>query len=409
MCHSCRWTSRLASASATLIVFLLSGRASAAVVFADGFEGYNLGALDKNAAGGPNAAPNGIVPPPGFDNPWFGPNPPNARVIATEGSVNPHAGNRMIRGVPDDIHPGPEQDQNWYNLAYRLNGGSAFAGDVALDWWFYDPLGPGGTDFRDFVALAFYDTVPSDRDYPNTGDLAIGVTQVQRLSLGAPYWNAQDFDPTVYQAWIVGASDGYGGTSYFNTNTPRSVGWHHGRIVVGPALPNGTNDVKFYIDGSLTFEHNSVTALGYNAIEINTKFGRVSGYFDDIRFEAALEPDADGDGVPDAQDNCPSTYNPDQADTDGDSIGDACDLCSNTPPGGRIEANGCSPGDFDHDGDVDLADFLTFQGCFNGPNRPPRDTCEVDADLDNDGAVSLTDFGILQDCFNGPNRPPKCR
>ena len=36
-------------------------------------------------------------------------------------------------------------------------------------------------------------------------------------------------------------------------------------------------------------------------------------------------PDADGDGVPDATDNCPTTPNPDQADTDGDGIGDACD------------------------------------------------------------------------------------
>jgi len=28
------------------------------------------------------------------------------------------------------------------------------------------------------------------------------------------------------------------------------------------------------------------------------------------------------------------------------------------------------PADLDFDGDVDLADFQTFQGCFNGPNRP---------------------------------------
>jgi hypothetical protein len=33
----------------------------------------------------------------------------------------------------------------------------------------------------------------------------------------------------------------------------------------------------------------------------------------------------DGDGVPDAADNCPATRNADQADADGDGTGDACD------------------------------------------------------------------------------------
>jgi hypothetical protein len=41
--------------------------------------------------------------------------------------------------------------------------------------------------------------------------------------------------------------------------------------------------------------------------------------------------DSDGDGVPDDEDNCPNTYNPDQADSDGDGIGDACEYTP-TPP-----------------------------------------------------------------------------
>ncbi|TXB51808.1 MopE-related protein, partial [Phaeodactylibacter luteus] len=35
--------------------------------------------------------------------------------------------------------------------------------------------------------------------------------------------------------------------------------------------------------------------------------------------------DADGDGVPACEDNCPDTFNPGQEDTDGDGTGDACD------------------------------------------------------------------------------------
>jgi len=39
----------------------------------------------------------------------------------------------------------------------------------------------------------------------------------------------------------------------------------------------------------------------------------------------AQGPDSDGDGIPDATDNCPSIANPNQADCDSDGIGDACE------------------------------------------------------------------------------------
>jgi hypothetical protein len=37
--------------------------------------------------------------------------------------------------------------------------------------------------------------------------------------------------------------------------------------------------------------------------------------------------DADGDGVFDPNDNCPTTWNPDQNDIDSDGVGDLCDNC----------------------------------------------------------------------------------
>jgi hypothetical protein len=40
-----------------------------------------------------------------------------------------------------------------------------------------------------------------------------------------------------------------------------------------------------------------------------------------------LSSDTDGDGIPNAVDNCPNTYNPGQADNDADGIGDICDNC----------------------------------------------------------------------------------
>lgn len=60
-------------------------------------------------------------------------------------------------------------------------------------------------------------------------------------------------------------------------------------------------------------------------------------------------------------------------------------------------------GDFDGDGDVDLADFAAFGQCFGGSGLPPAPGCPagVDADLDGDGDVDLSDFAIFAQNFTG--------
>jgi hypothetical protein len=52
---------------------------------------------------------------------WFGPlePAPNLVVVGPENGVTPHSGQQMLKGrAPRD------GDQDWYNLAYRLNHGS---------------------------------------------------------------------------------------------------------------------------------------------------------------------------------------------------------------------------------------------------------------------------------------------
>ncbi|GMV97161.1 MAG: hypothetical protein AMXMBFR83_15200 [Phycisphaerae bacterium] len=61
-------------------------------------------------------------------------------------------------------------------------------------------------------------------------------------------------------------------------------------------------------------------------------------------------------------------------------------------------------GDWDRDGDVDLADFQLFRACITGPGLAQKDPSCRDADLDADGDVDQTDFGLFQRCISGSDR-----
>lgn len=128
-----------------------------------------------------------------------------------------------------------------------------------------------------------------------------------------------------------------------------------------------------------------------------------------MAWDILIEPDTDGDGVPDESDNCWLDVNADQADQDNDGVGDACDACTNTIPGVPVDLVGCPPayrGDFDGDGDVDAQDLQIFESCLTGPAvGPPASGCEP-ADLEGDGDVDQSDFGLFQRCWSGENIPP---
>ena len=110
------------------------------------------------------------------------------------------------------------------------------------------------------------------------------------------------------------------------------------------------------------------------------------------------DPDFDDDGVLDALDNCPYIYNPLQEDSDADGVGDACDACPGTPLGAPVGSDGCMLGDCNHDADVDLLDFATFQGCFG---KFAEEGCQC-ADLAVDNSVDLADYAAFEQVLTGP-------
>lgn len=68
------------------------------------------------------------------------------------------------------------------------------------------------------------------------------------------------------------------------------------------------------------------------------------------------------------------------------------------------------PGDYDHDGDVDQADFGLLQRCVTGDSIiQNNESCAV-TDLDGDLDVDRNDFSLFWNCLSGPDTPsdPAC-
>jgi hypothetical protein len=108
--------------------------------------------------------------------------------------------------------------------------------------------------------------------------------------------------------------------------------------------------------------------------------------------DSGCAPDNDYDGVADAQDNCPTYWNQDQADSDGNGTGDACE---------------------DHDGDGFFdGDELAWGSDPNSASSVPEGgvnyaACTDGVDNDGDGAVDGDDEGcrIMYDGAFPPGSP----
>ncbi|MBN2493341.1 MAG: thrombospondin type 3 repeat-containing protein [Deltaproteobacteria bacterium] len=100
--------------------------------------------------------------------------------------------------------------------------------------------------------------------------------------------------------------------------------------------------------------------------------------------------DSDGDGVLDAEDNCPQKANPDQTDRDGDGVGDACDNCLEIPNPDQADSDSDGTGDAcapeaDYDGDG------VPNGEDNCPATPNEDQADRDADEVGDACDNCPD------------------
>ncbi|MBI2486545.1 MAG: thrombospondin type 3 repeat-containing protein [Deltaproteobacteria bacterium] len=170
-----------------------------------------------------------------------------------------------------------------------------------------------------------------------------------------------------------------------NANPITDSNFHH----VAGVVNRVANTVSIYIDGVLqqttplpvgfgSVSNTKRLFIGHQTTDTPTGVQPFNGVIDELEFyDRALSAseiraivnagsagkckDADGDGVPDIQNNCPDDPNPDQTNTDGDGQGDACDA--------------------DIDGD----------GVLNGNDNCPLNVNPNQADTDSDGVGNVCD------------------
>ena len=128
--------------------------------------------------------------------------------------------------------------------------------------------------------------------------------------------------------------------------------------------------------------------------------------------EGITDDDADGDGIDDAADNCPTVFNPvrwledEQGDADSDGAGDACDTCplDNTDACAFVDAN-----DFDDDGwsnGVDNCPLVANNSQADADGDDHGDACDG-CSLPNPGAaVCPLSIEAIRDPAH-PDHPPE--
>jgi subtilisin-like proprotein convertase family protein len=137
-------------------------------------------------------------------------------------------------------------------------------------------------------------------------------------------------------------------------------------------------------EGTLS-DFDGENSSGVWTLEITDTMGGDTGTLDSWSLELCGQSDQDGDGVADALDNCPVTYNPGQEDGDGDGVGDACDNCllvadpDQTDTDGDNFGNPCDCDD-DNDGIPDAQEVRDGTDPLDPASAGVKDMDDTDGD-----------------------------
>ena len=190
------------------------------------------------------------------------------------------------------------------------------AGAFSVEFWFklnatHDPsslASPG------FLSKGFFDSINlanNDGRLEVRGPIPRPNSTTNAWLAGVWYHVAVTYDAVEYKIYVNGAQEGgiLSSHSILNNTDNIAIG-SIPAFLPGPVNTNGLID-------EMTIYNRALTASEVQAIFNAGGAGKCK--------------DADGDGVNDDEDNCPTTPNPDQADFDLDGLGDACDTETGPP------------------------------------------------------------------------------
>ncbi len=239
---------------------------------------------------------------------------------------------------------------------------------------------------------------------------AMGVSPLYGLDLAKDYTIAFDFLlPHTNNHWfevfnnhqVYLVIDGATSLKYYKAGqsaqlvmTLSTNQWYRVEIKVHPS----TSKYDVYIDGQLKktcafWIHTGFEGSFRIGDRADGSTDRGEAYWDNM--VVSQQADADADGVPDANDNCPDDYNPNQDDLDADGVGDKCDHCLKTSPGAIVSDLGCAVADLDGDSDVDLVDFAIFGLAWASQAEDPGYNPDCDFTIPRDYRIDMRDLDTL--------------
>jgi outer membrane protein OmpA-like peptidoglycan-associated protein len=308
------------------------------------------------------------------------------------GTAGSHAGDQNARGLPELIMSGLLVD----HLRWTLEAGVLIRAEQTIG---FGPAASTASEFHLGAALGFTDRARRFNVGPELtlGTLIAGAQAGTRygtsveLLLGAQY--------SIARMILVGAGVGAGLASMLGTPDARAivrVAYAPMKSLAPPRPKDSDND------GVPDAEDLCPTQAGTARGCPDADRDGVPDAEDLCPKQAGTArgcPDADNDGVPDAEDLCPGQKpgtQPDPKkhgcplDSDNDGIPDAEDLCPNAKPGDKPDPSqkGC-PADEDKDGVPDAEDLCP--GAAPGAHPDPARAGCPQPDADNDGVPDAED------------------